>query len=100
MDLCLDSQRPFESVQFCGISLFIYFSSFWSVFFLFFETQIVRMAADPEQAASFEDQQTQELADYDEDDTFDQEQDETQQSNEAQNASNPKLREIASLCFF
>jgi len=48
------------------------------------------MAADPEQAASFEDQQTQELADYDEDDTFDQEQDETQQSNEAQNASNPK----------
>lgn len=47
------------------------------------------MATDPEQAASFEDQQTQELADYD-DDQYDQDQDDTQQGNEAQNESNPK----------
>jgi len=48
------------------------------------------MATDPEQAASFEEQQTQELADYDEEDQYDQDQDETQQNNEAQNESNPK----------
>ena len=54
------------------------------------------MAADPEQATNFENQQT-ELADYDEDDQFDQEQDETQQSHETQNdsTSHPKLRIFA-----
>ena len=50
------------------------------------------MAADPEQATTFDDQQA-ELADYDEDDQFDQEQDETQQTNETQNdsSSHPKF---------
>jgi len=48
------------------------------------------MATDPEQAATFEDQQNTELADYDEDDHYDQDQDETQQATETQNDSNPK----------
>jgi len=48
------------------------------------------MAADPEQTQSFEEQQTTELADYDEDDQYDQDQDETQQTNQSQNESHPK----------
>jgi len=48
------------------------------------------MAADPEQAATFEEQQNTELADYDEDDHYDQDNDETQQTTETQNDANPK----------
>jgi len=48
------------------------------------------MATDPEQAASFEDQQTQELADYDDEEQYDQEPDDAEQGNGAQTESNPK----------
>jgi len=61
------------------------------------------MATDPEQATTFQDQQQTELADYDEDDQFAQDQDETQQTEQTQYDSsshpNGSYANLTSKCF-